>query len=72
MQSYMGDGFVRFAQAVAILDHLLRQLQALDSVDEKIRFLQSLDEELQIFLAAAMDGYKLPGHHCGAIAVAIR
>lgn len=72
MQSYMGHGFMRQAQAAAILDQILRQLRDPCSSNEKLRSLQGLDDHLQGFLSAAMEKYRLPGHHCGAIAISIR
>lgn len=72
MRSYLGAGFERQAQAVLILDRILGQLRAPCCVEDKTKSLHGLDHQLQAFLAVAMENYKLPGHHCGAIAVGIR
>ena len=72
MQSYMGDGFVRQSQAAEVLDQILRQIRSPCESSEKLQSLLALDDQLQIFLSTAMDSYRLPGHHCGAIAISIR
>jgi hypothetical protein len=72
MQSFTGHGFPAMAQAVSFLSSISYALQKSEPVSVKIQDLQSLDAELQKFLATAMEGYRRPGHHCGAIAVGIR
>lgn len=72
MQSFTGNGFPILAQAIGILDRIVSHLRSYASTTEKVRNLKDVDAELRDFLAAAMKGYRRPGHHCGAIAVSIR
>jgi hypothetical protein len=66
------DHFGRQAQAIAMLDQILRQLNIAAVKIATRPGLGGFDSQLQAFSALIMSEYRAPGRHCTANAIVIR